>query len=105
MKSSHMLLAGVLASSSFGLIGCYPNRTTTAYETQPALTAAPSSDCSSCGTITSIDRSGGTYGGTSSGAYRVTVRLDNGQDETITQSTQPAFRVGDRVQILNQPVQ
>lgn len=98
MKSSHMLLAGVLASSSFALVGCYPNKTTTtSYETQPALTTAPSADCSACGTIMAINNS--------NGAYQVTVRLDNGQDETITQSTQPAYRVGDRVQILNQPIE
>ena len=101
MRFSHVVLAGVLACSAVALIGCYPNNTTTSYETQPALTAAPSADCSGCGTITSIDHSSDIY----SGGYQVTVRLDNGQDQVISQSTQPAFRVGDRVQILNQPVQ
>ncbi|HET8700385.1 MAG TPA: hypothetical protein VFL97_01820, partial [Nitrococcus sp.] len=83
---------------------CYPNNNnaTTSYETQPALTAAPSTSCSACGTITSITESSSPYGG---GGYRVAIHLDNGQNTTIVQSTRPAFNVGDRVQILNQPIQ
>ena len=99
-KLSRVLVAGLLIGSAFALIGCSARNATT-YETQPALAAAPSADCTGCGTITSIDTTDGTYGGSE---YRVNIKLDNGGTQAIVQSTQPPFRVGDRVQILNQPV-
>lgn len=99
-KLSLALVAGLWVGSALALLGCTPRNTTT-YETQPALAAAPSADCTGCGTITSIDSTDGMYGGNE---YRVSIRLDNGGTQAITQSTQPPFRVGDRVQILTQPV-
>ncbi|EAR20976.1 hypothetical protein [Nitrococcus mobilis] len=97
-----ILVAGVVISSAFALIGCSPRNTTTTYQTQPTLAVAPSAECAGCGAITSIDRTGGVY---DDSAYRVSIKLDNGGTQTLTQTTQPPFRVGDRVQILNQPVQ
>ncbi|MGH8426528.1 MAG: hypothetical protein ACRES7_00915 [Gammaproteobacteria bacterium] len=59
-----------------------------------ALTAAPTTaPCASCGVITSIQA-------IAPSDYRVSIRLDTGAMETLDQAQQPAFRVGDRVQIL-----
>lgn len=63
---------------------------------QPTLAAAPTTTaCSNCGVITTIQTLSPTD-------YQVTVRLDNGSVQTIRQSTQPMFQVGDRVQIVSQ---
>ncbi len=97
-----ILMAGAVISCIFALFGCSSRNTTTTYQTHPTLTVAPSAECAGCGAITSIDRTGGVY---DDSAYRVSIKLDNGGTQTLTQKTQPPFRVGDRVQILNQPVQ
>lgn len=91
------LSGGVALGISVLLAAC----STQPYETQaplpqPRLAAAPATACSNCGVITAIQT-------LSPSDYQVTVRLDNGSVQTIAQSTQPAFQVGDRVQILSQP--
>ncbi|MGH8161970.1 MAG: hypothetical protein ACRESR_07505 [Gammaproteobacteria bacterium] len=59
-----------------------------------AITAAPTSaPCNSCGTITSIQAESPT-------GYVVTIRMDDGTVRTVRQTKQPAFQVGDRVQLL-----
>ncbi len=58
---------------------------------------------------TVIGAAGGAYAGhelekrsqQQSDAYKFTVRMDNGGYQTLTQSTNPDIRVGDRVQIEN----
>lgn len=63
-------------------------------ETQPALASAPTSEsCDGCGTITAV-RS------VSANDYRVTLRMDDGGVRTINLNQQPAFQVGDHVQLL-----
>lgn len=96
MNRSHILPAMILLGSLSTLSGCYAPYSAPPAEVQPTLTSAPSANCTACGTITAIK--------SVENAYQVTVRMDNGRLETITQATQPAFRVGDRVQIVNQPV-
>lgn len=96
MTRAHILRVMILLGSLTVLAGCYPPYSTPPAEVQPTLTSAPSANCTACGTITAIK--------SVENAYQLTVRLDDGRLETITQTAQPTFRVGDRVQILNRPV-
>lgn len=58
-----------------------------------ALTAAPTNKaCQSCGVVSSVDLS--------SNVYRVIIQMDDGSVRTVDQQNQPAFQVGDRVQVL-----
>lgn len=99
MKHTTRILTGVALGVCGLLAGCAPE----AYYNsppppppQPALTAAPvTGACNSCGAITSVQA-------LAPNDYQVTIRLDNGSVETIHQAAQPAFQVGDRVQVLTQ---
>lgn len=90
-RNTARLLGGVALGSAIMLAGCvaepYPQQ-------QLALASAPAGACNSCGVITAIQ---GVY----PDDYRVTLRMDNGGIQTLDQETQPAFRVGDRVEILS----
>ncbi len=60
---------------------------------QYALTAAPTNKaCQSCGVVTSVNLS--------SSVYSVSIHMDDGSTRTVHQRKQPAFQVGDRVQVL-----
>ncbi|MDC8757358.1 hypothetical protein [Janthinobacterium fluminis] len=57
---------------------------------------------------TSQSGTSGTLGGAGSSAdvaYRVTLRLDDGSSKVITQQSQPAFQIGDRVRVANGIIQ
>lgn len=97
-KRSARIFGGLAFGVIILLAGCTPYQTQPAPTLpQPRLAAAPASGaCSSCGVITSVQSMSPTD-------YQVTIRLDNGSMQTIALPTQPAFQVGDRVQILSQP--
>ncbi|HET8552338.1 MAG TPA: hypothetical protein VFM97_07685 [Gammaproteobacteria bacterium] len=96
-KSSVRLLGGVAFGVMILLAGCAPEPTQPASLPQPRLAAAPATGaCTNCGVITSVQSLSPTD-------YQVSIRLDNGSVQTIALPTQPAFQVGDRVQILSQP--
>ncbi|MGH8307513.1 MAG: hypothetical protein ACRER0_04495 [Gammaproteobacteria bacterium] len=90
---SKKLLAGLALGSVALLAACVVRPVP--QQPQVALTAAPTSGtCSNCGVITSIQS-------VSASDYRVIIRMDSGTTQTLDQAHQPAFRVGDHVQILN----
>ena len=56
----------------------------------------------SSGSAGSTGSSGGASG---SNSYRVTVRMDDGSSQVITQDTTPDFRSGDRVNVTSGAIQ
>jgi len=56
----------------------------------------------SSGSAGSTGSSGGASG---SNSYRVTVRMDDGRSQVITQDTTPDFRSGDRVNVTSGTIQ
>ncbi len=49
--------------------------------------------------------SSGAAGATGANSYRVTVRMDDGSTQVITQDSTPAFRSGDRVSVASGAIQ
>ncbi|HEX5314068.1 MAG TPA: hypothetical protein VFX38_04055 [Gammaproteobacteria bacterium] len=87
-------LAVSLAMAAFALLGACVVEPTPQPQSQLVLTAAPTTGtCTSCGVITSVQT-------VEPADYRVTIRMDTGDMRTLDQAQQPAFQVGDRVQIV-----
>ncbi|MGH8272857.1 MAG: hypothetical protein ACRES9_01170 [Gammaproteobacteria bacterium] len=86
---------GAAVLGSAGLLGACvvsppPNPPPPSY----AIAAAPTNQaCKSCGVIESIQAQRPRD-------YQLTITMDNGTTRTIDLTQQPAFQVGDRVQIL-----
>lgn len=95
-------LPKLIGGLALGVVTLFAACTTEPYQAatplpQPTLVAAPTTTaCSNCGVITTIQTLSPTD-------YQVTVRLDNGSVQTIQLPAQPAFQVGDRVEIMSQP--
>jgi outer membrane lipoprotein SlyB len=49
--------------------------------------------------------SGGTTGSSPDRVYRVTLRMDDGSTQVVTQQTTPDFRTGDRVGLAGGVIQ
>jgi outer membrane lipoprotein SlyB len=49
--------------------------------------------------------SGGTTGSSSDRVYRVTLRMDDGSTQVVTQQATPDFRTGDRVSLSGGAIQ
>lgn len=95
---SRRLLSGLAIGSLTLLAACVVEPP--AQPPQSALAAAPTTGtCTACGVISSIQSVSATD-------YRVMIRMDTGTTRTLDQVQQPAFQVGDHVQILtrNSPV-
>jgi hypothetical protein len=90
-------LAGAAVIGSAALLGaCVSTAPPSSPPAQPsyAISAAPTNGaCKSCGVITAIHEM-------SPSGYSVTLKMDNGSTRTVNLTSQPAFQVGDRVQIL-----
>jgi hypothetical protein len=80
-----------------GVMASTPNSTVTNIEVIPRQSGA-----AGAGTVAGAAVGGtGTTGGsmTSDRVYRITLRMDDGTVETITQESTPAFSTGDRVRL------
>jgi len=97
--------AGAQGSSSAGsatAASASPNATVVSIETVPR----PASGISGAGAVGAAAVGGSASGSMSSDrVYRVTLRLDDGSTEIVTQETTPAFRSGDRVTISGGAIQ
>lgn len=60
-------------------------------ETTASAAAAKKADCRHCGVVKAVS--------THEKVYRVTVRMDDGTERTISLAAQPAYRVGARVKV------
>lgn len=77
-----------------------PNSTVLAIETVPKPAAAGAT-----GALGSSGAAGATGSPGSGQAYRITLRLDDGSTQVITQESIPDFRSGDRVQVESGVIQ
>jgi hypothetical protein len=103
------MIAGVIGLSAF--TGMLPGKRMPARDegTVPKVEFKPGQpgSCTVCGTVESIrrvevpDEAGGSPGATlARSAFRVTVRMDDGSFRAISQSSPPAFAVGDKVRVV-----
>ena len=64
-----------------------------------AAAAARRSNCAPCGVIASLEAVQAETGGLA--GYRVTVRMDDGRERSLSLGSRPAYGVGSRVRIVN----
>ncbi|GAB3374584.1 hypothetical protein GCM10027317_14570 [Massilia agri] len=72
-----------------------------------AIEVIPRASSGSSGSSGSTGATGssGAAGATGSNSYRITVRMDDGSSQVITQDTTPDFRSGDRVNVSSGVIQ
>jgi hypothetical protein len=100
-----LLLAAGVALLLSGLVGAAavtgvlpvrsdPNEAAPALEKTATAAAARRANCRSCGVVAAVRkvRAEGD-------AYRVTVRMDDGRERTVTSSSAPPYAVGARVKV------
>jgi outer membrane lipoprotein SlyB len=81
-----------------------PNATVAAIEVMPRSGGATTEGGSS-GSAAMGSSSSGTTGSSPDRVYRVTLRLDDGSTQVVTQQTTPDFRTGDRVSLTGGVIQ
>ncbi|WP_020655129.1 hypothetical protein [Massilia niastensis] len=84
---------------TFGAAGnAVPNSTVQSIEIVPSQAAGASSSAGSASSaIGSSGAAGATGSSPSSEVYRITLRMDDGSTQVVTQDSAPGFRSGDRV--------
>ena len=98
-KQGRILLGSAVIGSASLLSACVVQAPPPQPAPQLVLAAAPSAGpCNSCGVISSIQV-------VNPSDYRVTIHMDTGAMQTLDQPQQPAFQVGDRVQVLKRTSQ
>jgi hypothetical protein len=99
--------AGTTGGSTAAAPSTTPNATVAAIEVVSGQGAAGTTE----GTSSSSSAVGGSAGGTSASSsgsdriYRVTLRMDDGSTQVISQSSTPDFRSGDRVSLVGGTIQ
>lgn len=88
-------------ASQSGAMAGTPNSTVTNIEIIPRQGASDTGAGTVAGAAVGGSTSTGTTGGsmTSDRVYRITVRMDDGTTQMITQESTPAFSTGDRVRV------
>ena len=93
-------------TSPSGASGGTPNSTVSKIEVVPRQT---SGTAGTGGTVGSTGSAGstGTSGGTMTGerVYRITLKMDDGATQVVTQETAPSFATGDRVRMSGGAIQ
>lgn len=87
--------AGMMQDQGTAMGRTSPNATVAAIEVMPRSGSATTEGESSAMGSTS----GGTTGASPDRVYRVTLRMDDGSTQVVTQQTTPDFRTGDRVSL------
>src|SRR5262245_47020939 len=64
-----------------------------------AAAAARRSTCNTCGVISSLEAVQGETGALA--GYRVTLRMDDGRERSLSLGSRPAYGVGARVRVVN----
>jgi outer membrane lipoprotein SlyB len=70
-----------------------------------SLSASEGGSGSSSAAGSSAGGTTGSAGGASDRVYRVTLRMDDGSSQVVTQQTTPDFRSGDRVSLAGGMIQ
>ncbi len=86
-------ITGVLSLAGKSDDGAAPLQSTA------AAAAARRSGCSTCGVISSLEAVKGESGALA--GYRVTLRMDDGRERSVSLGSKPAYGIGARVRIVN----
>jgi len=92
------LVAGAAISGVLSLTGKKDDGATPIQSTAAAA-AARRSGCATCGVIASLEAVQAEGGGLA--GYRVTLRMDDGRERSLSLGSKPAYSVGARVRIVN----
>jgi hypothetical protein len=98
-RSSYGASSGGTSASSTS-----PNATVAAIEVMPRSGSATTEGDSSASAAMGSS-SGGSTGSSPDRVYRVTLRMDDGSTQVVTQQTTPDFRTGDRVSLTGGAIQ
>ena len=100
-SASGATAAGTGQATQSGAMAGAPNSTVTNIEVIPRQSGADTGAGTVAGAAVGGSTSTGTTGGsmTSDRVYRITVRMDDGTTQMITQESTPAFSMGDRVRV------
>jgi hypothetical protein len=82
-----------------------PNATVAAIEVMPRSGSSAMEGDSSSASAAMGSSSGGSTGSSPDRVYRVTLRMDDGSTQVVTQQTTPDFRTGDRVSLTGGAIQ
>jgi outer membrane lipoprotein SlyB len=97
-------MAGMMHDQGAAAGSMSPNATVAAIEVMPRSgSATTEGESSASGAMGSS--SGGTTGASPDRVYRVTLRMDDGSTQVVTQQTTPDFRTGDRVSLAGGVIQ
>jgi hypothetical protein len=86
-------ITGVLSLTGKADDGAAPLQSTA------AAAAARRSNCATCGVVAALEAVQAETGGLA--GYRVTVRMDDGRERSLSLGSRPAYGVGSRVRIVN----
>ena len=92
------LMAGAAITGALSLSGKTEDGAAPLQSTAAAA-AARRSNCASCGVIASLEAVQAETGGLA--GYRVTVRMDDGRERSLSLGSKPAYGVGSRVRIVD----
>jgi hypothetical protein len=98
--------AGMAGGSTSAAPGASPNATVAAIEVLPGQGSAGATE-GAAGSSAMGSSSGGTTGssGGSDRTYRITLRMDDGSTQVVSQTATPDFRSGDRVTLAGGTIQ
>jgi outer membrane lipoprotein SlyB len=98
---------GATTGSSTSASSMSPNATVAAIEVMPQSSSAAAEGDTSAGASAAMGSSSGGSTGSSSAdqVYRVSLRMDDGSTQVVTQQTMPDFRTGDRVSLAGGAIQ
>jgi hypothetical protein len=94
--------AGMMQDRGASAAATSPNATVAAIEVMPRSGSA-TTEGESSGAMGSS--AGGTTGSSPDRVYRITLRMDDGSTQVVTQQTTPDFRTGDRVSLAGGVIQ
>jgi hypothetical protein len=82
-----------------------PNATVAAIEVLPRSSSSATEGDTSGASAAMGSGAGGSTASSSDRVYRVTLRMDDGSTQVVTQQTTPDFRTGDRVALTGGVIQ
>lgn len=100
--------AGMMQNQGASAMPTSPNATVAAIEVLPrsSSSATEGNAGTSAAAVSSTgSSSGGATGSSADRIYRVTLRMDDGSTQVVTQQTTPDFRTGDRVSLAGGMIQ
>lgn len=100
-----LVISGLVGAAALtGVLPAQPEqaRAAAVLENTASAAAARKANCRTCGVVAAVRKvevKGGERSSVGVGVYRVTVRMDDGSERTVTQASAPAHGVGARVRV------